>query len=408
MNPKSPEKYKKYIAEQSNIEIQDIDKIEELDNLIIKGDNLSVLQQLVKRYANKVKLIYIDPPYNTGNNSFLYKDKMPRHEWLNQIQERLKLAKTLLTDDGFIFVQCDDNEQAYLKVMMDELFYYKETIVVKTSTPSGVNAINVKRGEHLFKLKKYILCYGKHSNNICRFNPIFIRSKYNHNYCYELIKDEHGYKINNLKKTLNKEELEQYCLTNPDNIYSLETNNQKASNKLKEKLEESESLNQLSEYVTKDGRTLLLYNGGVLTSLKERIVQQNGKNYFGVLIGDLWDDEVFQTNSYEGGVSFKNGKKPEKLLERIIQLTTNKNDLVLDFYLGSGTTIAVAHKLQRRFIGVEIMDHQINLCLERMQRVISGLDNKLSISNTINSDNTSNNHSFVFIDFHNEVENDLT
>ena len=137
------------------------------------------------------------------------------------------------------------------------------------------------------------------------------------------------------------------------------------------------------------------------------------KNYFGVLIGDLWDDEVFQTNSYEGGVSFKNGKKPEKLLERIIQLTTNKNDLVLDFYLGSGTTIVatLAHKLQRRFIGVEIMDHQINLCLERMKRVISGLERlseKLSISNNINSDNTPHNHSFVFIDFHNEVENDLT
>ena len=396
MNPKSPEKYKKYIVEQSNIEIQDIDKIEELDNLIIKGDNLSVLQQLVKRYANKVKLIYIDPPYNTGNNSFLYKDKMPRHEWLNQIQERLKLAKTLLTDDGFIFVQCDDNEQAYLKVMMDELFYYKETIVVKTSTPSGVNAINVKRGEHLFKLKEYILCYGKHSNNICRFNPIFIRSKYNHNYCYELIKDEHGYKINNLKKTLKKEELEQYCLTNPDNIYSIETNNQKASNKLKEKLEKSKFSNQLNEYVTKDGRTLLLYNGGVLTSLKERIVKQNGKNYFGVLIGDLWDDETFQTNSYEGGVSFKNGKKPEKLLERIIQLATNENDLVLDFYLGSGTTIAVANKLQRRFIGIEIMEHQINLCLERIQRVISGLDNT-GISKNTNYKKASNNNSFVFI-----------
>lgn len=396
MNPKSPEKYKKYIAEQSNIEIQDIDKIEELDNLIIKGDNLSVLQQLVKRYANKVKLIYIDPPYNTGNNSFLYKDKMPRHEWLNQIQERLKLAKTLLTDDGFIFVQCDDNEQAYLKVMMDELFYYKETIVVKTSTPSGVNAINVKRGEHLFKLKEYILCYGKHSNNICRFNPIFIRSKYNHNYCYELIKDEHGYKINNLKKTLKTEELEQYCLNNPDNIYSIETNNQKASNKLKEKLEQSKFSNQLSEYVTKDGRTLLLYNGGVLTSLKERIVQQNGKNYFGILISDLWDDEIFQSNIHDGGVSFKNGKKPEKLLERIIQLATNQNDLVLDFYLGSGTTIAVAHKLQRRFIGIEIMEHQINLCLERMQRVISGLDNT-GISKNTNYKKASNNNSFVFI-----------
>lgn len=392
MNPKCT----KYTAKETNIQIQDVDKIEELDNLIIKGDNLLVLQQLVKQYANKVKLIYIDPPYNTGNSSFLYKDKMPRCEWLKQIQERLKLAKTLLTDDGFIFVQCDDNEQAYLKVMMDELFHYKETIVVKTSTPSGVNAINVKRGEQLFKLKEYILCYGKHSNSTCRFNPMFIKSKYNHNYCYELIKDEHGYKINNLKKTLNKEELEQYCLNNPDNIYSIETNNQKASNKLKEKLEESKSLNQLSEYVTKDGRTLLLYNGGVLTSLKERIVQQNGKNYFGVLIGDLWDDEIFQSNIHEGGVSFKNGKKPEKLLERIIQLTTNKNDLVLDFYLGSGTTIAVAHKLQRRFIGVEIMDYQINLCLERMKRVISGLDNT-GISQNTSYKKSSNNNSFVFI-----------
>ena len=384
MNPR----YKKYIAEQSNIKIQDVDKIEELDNLIIQGDNLSVLQQLLKQYANKVKLIYIDPPYNTGNSSFLYKDKMPRNEWLKHIQERLKLAKTLLTDDGFIFVQCDDNEQAYLKVMMDELFHYKETIVVKTSTPSGVNAINVKRGEHLFKLKEYILCYGKHSNNICRFNPIFIKSK--------LIKGEHGFEIKNLKKTMNKEELEQYCLTNPDNIYSIETNNHKASNKLKEKLEKSKYSNQLSEYVTKDSRTLLLYNGGVLTSLKERIVQQNGKNYFGVLIGDLWDDEIFQSNIHEGGVSFKNGKKPEKLLERIIQLATNENDLVLDFYLGSGTTIAVASKLQRRFIGIEIMEHQINLCLERMQHVISGLDNT-GISKNINSDNKSKNNSFVFI-----------
>ena len=202
--------------------------------------------------------------------------------------------------------------------------------------------------------------------------------------------------------------MEQYCLNNPDNIYSLETNNQKASNKLKEKLEKSKYSNLLNEYITKDGRTLLLYNGGVLTSLKERIVQQNGTNYFGVLIGDLWDDEVFQTNIHEGGVSFKNGKKPEKLLERIICLTTNENDLVLDFYLGSGTTIAVAHKLQRRFIGIEIMEHQIKLCLERMKRVISGLDNKLHVNNNINSDTNLKNNAFVFIDLHNQMKNDVT
>lgn len=100
--------YTKYIAEESNIKIQKIDKFEEMDNLIIKGDNLLVLQQLIRQYANKIKLIYIDPPYNTGNSSFLYQDKMPRCEWLKHIQKRLQLAKTLLTDDGFIFVQCDD------------------------------------------------------------------------------------------------------------------------------------------------------------------------------------------------------------------------------------------------------------------------------------------------------------
>ena len=87
---------------------------------------------------------------------------------------------------------------------------------------------------------------------------MFIKSKYNHNYCYELIKDEHGFEIKNLKKTMNKEELEQYCLTNPDNIYSIETNNQKASNKLKEELEQSKFSNQLSEYATKDGRNIII------------------------------------------------------------------------------------------------------------------------------------------------------
>ena len=193
-----------------------------------------------------------------------------------------------------------------------------------------------------------------------------------------------------------------------DYITFMDIKTNKASNKLKEQLEKSKYSNQLSEYLTKDGRTLLLYNGGVLTSLKERIVQQNGTNYFGVLIGDLWDDEIFQSNIHEGGVSFKNGKKPEKLLERIICLTTNENDLVLDFYLGSGTTIAVAHKLQRRFIGIEIMEHQIKLCLERMKRVISGLDNKLHVNNNINSDTNLKNNAFVFINLHNQMKNDVT
>lgn len=357
--------------------IESVTKLTETDNFIVKGNNLLVLHSLVEKYRGKVKLIYIDPPYNTENDSFEYNDRFSRSTWLTFMKNRLEIAKSLLSDDGAIFVQCDDKEQAYLKVLMDEIFEYKETIVVLTSTPSGVNAINVKRGEQMFKLKEYILFYAK--NKSYRFKPLFIKSKFNKNYKYEVVKKDGNYEIKDLSLDMTEKELEEYCLNNPNNIYSLEKNNKKAGDKIKQEIEKSkQNNNQVIEFLNSKGKEMLIYDGGVFISLKERIVTEKNKNYYGVLIGDLWDDEIFQTSASEGGVNLKNGKKPEKLLERIINLATDKGDIVLDFHLGSGTTCAVAHKMGRQYIGIEQIDNQIDLCLTRLKNVINGESSGIS------------------------------
>jgi len=117
---------------------------------------------------------------------------------------------------------------------------------------------------------------------------------------------------------------------------------------------------------------ILIYNGGVLVPLKERIIIDDNQVSFGTLISDLWDDEIFQTNKTEGGVSLPGGKKPEKLIKRILELTTQENDLVLDYHLGSGTTAAVAHKMKRRYIGIEQLDYGENDSIVRLNNVIQG------------------------------------
>ncbi len=351
--------------------------------MIIKGNNLLALHSLKKQYAGKVKLIYIDPPYNTGSDSFGYNDSFNHSTWLTFMKNRLEVAKELLSDNGAIFVQCDDNEQANLKVLMDEVIgkaNYRETIVVKTSTPSGVNAVNVKRGERLFKVKEYLLFYSK--TPTYRFKPIYVKSKFNKSYHFEVIKNKDEYQIKDLKKQFKDNvELEGYTLKNPGNIFSLEKNNKKAGNKIKGVIQESKNSKNVIEYLNSKNQKVLIYNGGVFIPLKDRVVKDNGEYFFGTLISDLWDDEIFQTNQNEGGVNLPSGKKPEKLLKRIFELTTNENDIILDYHLGSGTTCAVAHKMGRRYIGVEQLNYDENDSVVRLNNVIKG--DKSGISKSV-------------------------
>ena len=139
-------------------------EITEDDNLIIKGNNLLALHSLKKIYAKKVKLIYIDPPYNTSNDSFKYNDRFNHSTWLTFMNNRLEVAREFLRDDGVIFVQCDDNEQAYLKVLMDEIFgvnCFVSDIAVRSSTPSGLKTAHKEKT--IIKQRDSILVYKKHT-----------------------------------------------------------------------------------------------------------------------------------------------------------------------------------------------------------------------------------------------------
>ena len=133
----------------------------------------------------------------------------------------------------------------------------------------------------------------------------------------------------------------------------------------------------VEEFINKSGETMLVYDGGVLVPLKDRVIEDQGQKFFGVLASDLWVD-IGTTASNEGGIRFQNGKKPEKLLKRIIEMTTSEGDLVLDYHLGSGTTAAVAHKLNRQYIGIEQMDYGDNDSIVRLQNVINGEQSGIS------------------------------
>lgn len=397
LHPKVFTNFKKYSEEGISIPTS----LSMDDNFILKGNNLLVLHSLKLVYANRIKLIYIDPPYNTGSDSFVYHDNFSHSTWLTFMKNRLEIAWQLLAEDGAIFIQTDDTEFAYLKVLCDELFgreHFKENIVLKSSTESGVNAINVKNGERLFKVKESILFYAKSTS--FRFTPFYTKAAFNMNYKYEVRKKNGVYTITNFyknftekkiskrkKKDISEAELmsiEQefinYALKSADHIYSLEKNIKKAGEKFKKFAKANESKGIVEEFINSKGATVLIYDGGVLVPLKERIISENGKNYFGVLASDLWVD-IGTTPANEGGIQFSNGKKPEKLLKRIIKMTTKENDIVLDYHLGSGTTAAVAHKLHRRYIGIEQMDYGENDSVVRLQNVING--DSTGISKTV-------------------------
>lgn len=321
------------------------------DNLIIKGNNLLALHSLKSEYSGQVKLIYIDPPYNTGNDTFLYNDRFNHSTWLTFMKNRLQVAKDLLCDDGFIFVQLDNNEQAYLKVLMDEIFSrenFINSIVWKRTFSHG----DVGQGaQHLGRLHDVILLYGK--KKPFKLNTIY--SPYTEKY----VKDFYKYKDEGGTFRL-------VSLLGPGgaakgNPYYEFLGVEKYWVYSKEKME-------------------ALYKAGKIVQSKEGSVPQK-KRYLdeapGVPLQDLWLDIIPLQGSSKEKTNLI-GQKPEALLKRIIELTTNEGDIVLDFFMGSGSTCVAAHKMKRVYIGIEQLDTQINLAFERLNKVIAGDDSGIS------------------------------
>lgn len=329
-------------------------------NYLIKGNNLIALHSLKKKFAKQVKCIYIDPHYNTGNDSFNYNDNFNHSSWLVFMKNRLEAAREFLSDDGVIFVQCDDNEQAYLKVLMDEIFgrdnFVNTIIWEKKYSPQ--NDAKWFSDNHDF-----ILLYAK-DKGIWRPNLLPRTSEMNARY-KNLDNDERGaWKPSDcLVKTY---------MASYD--YPITTPSGKVVTPPKGRcwMTSKENFQKLVD----DNRIYFGRNGDNVPSLKRFLSEVKQ----GTTPLTIWkytevghnQDATKQLLALFNNVKLFDTPKPEALISRILEIATQENDLVLDFFAGSGTTCAVAHKMKRRYIGIEQMDYIETITKERLKKVIEG------------------------------------
>ncbi len=318
------------------------------DNLILKGNNLLALHSLKARYAGQIKLIYIDPPYNTGNDGFKYNDRFNHSTWLTFMKNRLEVARELLSDDGSIFIQIDHNEQAYLKILMDEIFgreNFKNEIIWKRSQ-------NISSISDIFKrAHDTILFYSKSQN--FQLTRLFREHEQSYLKQYDKTNDDNRqYRHVPLLVSGKRAGItgEPWKGIDP-NIYGQNGMHWITTH---QKLEELDKLGLI--YWPKNGQPMRKYF----------LDESDGRQ-----VDDIWDDIKLISPSSKEGIGFV-GQKPEELIKRIFEASTQENDIVLDYHLGSGTTCAVAHKMNRRYIGIEQMDYIETIAVERIKKVIEG------------------------------------
>ncbi|MCR5079942.1 MAG: site-specific DNA-methyltransferase [Treponema sp.] len=386
-NAKKYEKNSNSVVE--SVEILKFNRNEEgtiTDNLIIKGNNLLALHSLKKQFAGKVKLIYIDVPYNTGNDSFSYNDNFNHSSWLTFMKNRLEVAKELLRDDGTIFVQCDDNEMAYLQVLMNELFDFIQIVEIKMNE----GAANEFQNPFMPKNCEYGLYYAKNYNTR-KYKPLWIERDYDIAYNQFITnKNEPNYKewkVKSVKEVLKERNIEaddvrKFIIENADCIFQ-GIGPKGPGIGLREAMDRSKMNNSWDIYKRDGKEDIYTYRGRMVRFYSKNIgTDKNGKKTILKELGSLWADIKTTGIAPEGGVKLKNGKKPEALIERIIEMGTDEHDIVLDYHLGSGTTAAVAHKMNRQYIGIEQLDYGENDSIVRLQNVING--DPSGISKSIN------------------------
>lgn len=409
-------------------------------NLIVHGDNLEALKALMPHYVGKVKCIYIDPPYNTGNEGWVYNDKvnspkirqwlgkvvgresedLTRHDkWLCMMYPRLKLLRDLLTDDGVIFVSIDDNEHCNLRGAMDEIFQdgFVTTLHVQMSTVQGQKVRSAKQG-NIVKNAEYIVVYTKSGKKNIGKKPLYDVAGYDSHYSLFLKEDEQGYQIGSLseevlsdekillqlkslgliknsqKPTISGENIAQaYSISdlfrdfvhkNATRIARFHDTADVDESKLdiKVKIGAGRAIKYTAStrnyIVTKDNKGAYKQ----LITLEEKIRSADDFNQtFGVttIRGDWWPGFYLDMGnvSKEGETDYKNGKKPVRLISQLVKFVTDKDDLVLDSFAGSGTTGHAVMDLNkedagnRKFILVEMEDKVAkDITAERLKRAI--------------------------------------
>ncbi|EKT4092220.1 MULTISPECIES: site-specific DNA-methyltransferase [Stenotrophomonas] len=365
-------------------------------NMLIEGDNLDALKALLPYYAGQVGCVYIDPPFNTGAMFPKYDDNFEHSIWLSMMYARLELIHELVSEKGSLFLHLDDNEVDYAKVMLDEIFgrsNFVNRITIAARSPSAFSTVN----PGVFKASEYILWYAKNKE---KFEDVSARIPRGVDYAYNLwlenrdlpesewrfssLADKYAEvprnaRIKHPKSIL--QHFDKWVLKNSSQVCRLASISDSGAGQaivdLKKeslsrpgevlKLERGESLDTV--YIL-DGQQILFYS--------KNVVEIDGEPVASSMLTNIWSDISWEGIAGEGGVTFKKGKKPERLLRRCIELTTKPGDLVLDSFLGSGTTAAVALKLNRRFVGIERGDQARSHCQARLVSVVEGEQSGIS------------------------------
>ncbi len=341
-------------------------------NMLIQGDNLEALKALLPFYAGQVKCIYIDPPYNTRSAFEHYDDNLEHSKWLAMMWPRLELLRDLLAEDGSIWVSIDDNEAHYLKVIMDEVFGRRNFVA------------------NVFWQKTYT-----------RENRTDVSAVHDHIMLFA--RDREVWK--EIRNVLPASESQLERFTNPDD----DPRGAWSSLPAHAKAEKGRRKEQFFTVTTPSGRTVDPPPGRCWLYTEERFAEMvaDSRIWFGskganvprvkkflsevqqgLVPSTLWlyqdvgttgeaKNEI--TGLFPGETPFST-PKPERLLQRILHIATNPGDLVLDSFLGSGTTAAVAHKMGRRYIGIEMGAHAVSHCVPRLKQVIDGEQGGISKS----------------------------
>ena len=388
----------------------------ESKNMLIHGDNLMALRSLEADFTGKVKCIYIDPPFNTGQAFEHYDDDIEHSIWLDLMARRLRILYKLLEENGLLWIHLDDIEVHYCKVILDEIFMRRNFVSHITYERSAVAGIG--QGGYLVNTTEHILLYKKgalptkdnQSYEELGMNIMKRYNKYVSNFGKrELVREftaksngelvrvyrHTGFEIQSisLKNASDREEeLRAEFAEHLDTLFR--------GNRVQK---ENEFQNDIIAGLDKDGlysmdyipsrgknegqqTTLYYYNCELLSWLKDTTsLNEEGMLTKSTKMTTLWKHgEIPKADiANEGGVYFPRGKKPEQLLKRIIEMSTEPGDIVLDSFLGSGTTAATAHKLGRRWIGIEMGEQAYTHCKQRLDSVIDGTD-QLGISKTVN------------------------
>jgi adenine-specific DNA-methyltransferase len=375
------------------------------ENVLVSGDNLAAMEWLARTrpaLAGGARCIYLDPPFNTGRTFAQYGDDLAPDAWRTMMHARLLAMRPLLADDGAIVAEIDDTELGPLQMLMDDVFGRENrvaTVTVVRSASTGHKAQNAGP----VNVADYLLLYAKHKSRWRSFPQVRVRRDYDFAYGTYLV-DRHAHpddqpqtwRFESLGKrvcsalgyatmraatqALGRDgmdrEIARFAMEHQGNVVRFAQPRYEAvSAEARRWIDRSKGDPERVYCLKRPGfKDMFLRGGNRILFLSDKIRLVAGRPELVEPLTNVWDDVPFQGIAREGGVVFARNKKPERLLERILSMTTERGDWVLDPFLGSGTTAAVAHKMGRRWVGIEQGGQLDDLCIPRLTRVVDGKD----------------------------------